>query len=161
MSQQAWKEGSDGQVSLVAYNTGQSALRGGNLLFAIEDIRGMKQTPIKPRGKRSREREKGMRDAAPTVCRRAGGEWCGWTGERCVNARCEMVGEDGVRCMETRGLEMCHIQGRGQQGDESPENIIVMCQAHHHVLDHGPADVREAMRERARRIVNERNEAMA
>jgi len=122
----------------------------------------VKQTPIKPRGKRSREREKGMRDAAPTVCRRAGGEWCGWTGERCVGARCEMEDENGVRCNNYGWwFPLAHIQGRGVGGREKPENLMNLCLSCHNELDNGDNDVREAMRERARRIVNERNEAMA
>ena len=121
----------------------------------------MRRTQLKSKGKRSRERERGMRDAAPIVCNRAGGEWCGRTGERCVGAQCEMVDENGVRCNNYGWwFPLAHIQGRGVGGREKPENLMNLCLSCHDLMDHGPADVREAMRERARRIVSERNEAM-
>jgi hypothetical protein len=88
-------------------------------------------------GKVGQRRAKGLRKAAPVVCARAGGTWYGWTGERCVGATCEAPG-----CGETKGLAMCHIQGRGQQGNDTPENIVVLCPLHHAILDGGDREER-------------------
>jgi len=122
----------------------------------------MRRTQLKSKGKRSRERERGMRDAAPIVCNRAGGEWCGWTGERCVGAQCEMVDTNGAQC-ENYGwwYPLAHIQGRGVGGREKPENLMNLCLSCHNELDNGDNDVREAMREKLLQVVKERNEAMA
>ena len=56
----------------------------------------MNRTPMKHRGKVTARRERGMKDSAPVVCARAGGSWCGWSGERCVGAQCEDCGRAGA-----------------------------------------------------------------
>jgi hypothetical protein len=103
---------------------------------------------VKSRGKVSVRRAKGMKAAAPIVCERAGGRWMGWDAPiRCVDARCERCGKYDSWA---EPLAMCHIQGRGRQGDESPENLAVLCPSCHDLLDHGDADVREALRDKLR-----------
>ena len=100
-------------------------------------------------GKVGARRAKGMKESAPTVCERAGGIWYGWTGERCVGATCEAPG-----CGETKDLAMCHIEGRGQQGDDTPENIVVLCQRHHRILDGDDKEERRKLREEYRGRAN-------
>jgi len=102
----------------------------------------MKKSPIKKVGKVGKETAKGMKKTAPVVCERAGGMWCGWDAPvRCEGATCEWP-----TCGGTHDLEMCHIIGRGQQGDETPENIAVLCLTHHNELDHASEARREEMR---------------
>ena len=100
-------------------------------------------------GKVGARRAKGMRRSAPVVCARAGGTWYGWTGDRCVGATCEAPG-----CGETKGLAMCHIEGRGQQGDDTPGNIVVLCQRHHRILDGDDKEERRKLREEYRGRAN-------
>jgi predicted restriction endonuclease len=47
---------------------------------------------------------------------------------------------------------MCHIEGRGQQGPDTPENIIVLCRVHHYALDNGTEAEREALRDEYKRV---------
>jgi len=80
----------------------------------------MKQTPIKPRGKRSREREKGLakfkrEHPRPDVC-----EECG-------------------RAPDFRGLHPHHIKKRSQLGDESEDNLKWLCGICHDA-EHGIKD---------------------
>ena len=107
---------------------------------------------MKKRGKVTKRRERGMKDSAPVVCARAGGSWCGWTGERCVGAQCEMCGKAGWY------YPLAHIIGRGQCGHEEPENLANLCLACHDRFDHGAAEERAATREKLLRIVKEKNE---
>ena len=117
----------------------------------------MKQSPMKHRGKVTAHRERGMKDSAPVVCARAGGSWCGWTGERCVGAQCELCGKAGW------WYPLAHIIGRGQCGHEEPENLANLCLSCHDRFDHGTAEEREATRERLQAIAAhgaEKNERM-
>jgi 5-methylcytosine-specific restriction endonuclease McrA len=43
---------------------------------------------------------------------------------------CTFVDERGVRCRETRGLELHHRQPFGKQGTHSASNVTLYCQAH-------------------------------
>ena len=117
----------------------------------------MKQTLLKKRGKVTKRRERGMKDSAPTVCARAGGSWCGWTGERCVGAHCELCGTYGW------WYPLAHIQGRGVGGHEEPENLANLCLSCHDRFDHGTAEERVATREKLQAITAhgaEKNEAL-
>ena len=122
----------------------------------------MNRTPIKHRGKVTAHRERGMKDSAPVVCARAGGSWCGWSGDRCVGAQCEMVDEKGVRCQNYGWwYPLAHIIGRGQCGHEEPWNLANLCLVCHDRFDHGTAEERAATREKLQAIaahVAEKNE---
>ena len=109
----------------------------------------MRRTSIKPRGKRSREREKGMKAVYPYLCERAGGIW---DNGRCAGACCELCGYPGME------HHTCHIQGRAQGGDESVGNLIVLCRTCHDKLDHGTTEERKGLRCVAWAIVKEKNE---
>jgi len=106
------------------------------------------RTPLKHTGKVGLRRANGMKQSAPIVCERVGGRWLGWDAPvRCDGALCEL-------CGQSKDLAMCHIQGRGQQGNEDPANLAVLCPKCHDTLDHADHDTREQLRERLR----ERNE---
>lgn len=95
-------------------------------------------------GKVGLRRAKGMKKAYPIVCERAGGIW---NGRYCEGARCELCG--------LRATDTAHIQSRAQGGDESPENLVALCRRCHNLMDHGDAETRENMREKARRVTND------
>ena len=83
----------------------------------------MNRTPIKPRGKRSREREKGLakfkrEHPRPDVC------------EKCGQAP------------DWRGLRVHHMTKRSQGGDESEGNLTWLCGRCHSLL-HGIKEARD------------------
>jgi len=100
-------------------------------------------------GKVSRRRQRNMDKLTPALCERAGGTWTGRTGDRCVGARCEWCGANGT-------LHRAHLVGRGQQGKETMDNLILLCPRCHRLLDEGPG--RDSLREKMTRLVKEKNE---
>jgi len=112
----------------------------------------VKRTRLKPIGKVGRETAKSMKDETPYLCRRAGGEWCGWTGERCVGAKCEYCG-----AYADDFTQRAHAIGRGRQGVDDRTNMAVLCLTCHTDLDNERVP---GMRERLLAIVKERNERM-
>lgn len=108
-------------------------------------------------GKVGKRRQKGMKKAYPVVCERAGGQW---NGTFCEGAMCEgylpVYDQEGaikawLKCPH-RAEDTAHITSRAQGGDESPDNLIVLCRPCHDLLDHGDRKTREALRERAKEI---------
>ena len=104
----------------------------------------MKRTPIKPIGKVTRRRQRGMKSAYPVICERAGGVW---NGSYCEHAHCELCGRGGIE------LGTAHIKGRWDQGDERVTNLIALCGECHTAMDDGDEETRERMMARAREIV--------
>jgi hypothetical protein len=95
-------------------------------------------------GKVGLRRAKGMKRAAPIVCERAGGRWCGFDGDKCVGSQCELCGKYGW------WYPLAHIQGRGVGGHEEPWNLANLCLSCHNTLDHADHDTREQLREKLR-----------
>ena len=46
------------------------------------------------------------------------------------SSQCSFVGKDGQRCSETRGLQIDHIRPWAYGGDNSEENLRVLCGEH-------------------------------
>ncbi len=105
----------------------------------------MRKTRLNPIGKVTRRRQRGMKSAYPVICERAGGIW---NGRYCEGARCELCG--------MRATDTAHILSRAQGGDEDVTNLIALCRGCHDLLDHGDAETRERMREKARRVTHGR-----
>ncbi len=65
----------------------------------------------------------------PALCRRAGGRWCGWTGDQCVGAHCEICGAALLGIIGARA----HIHERRSDKDDNMDNLIIACpQCHNH-----------------------------
>jgi len=100
-------------------------------------------------------RYRNLRKLTPALCRRAGGTWCGWTGDQCVGAHCEVGGEALPNIIGCRA----HINERKSDKDDTLDNLIVACpQCHDH--DHFPDGGLICGTEQALRIVQERNRRM-
>jgi len=107
----------------------------------------MRKTPINPRGKVSKRRFKAQGEINETLCERAGGTW-----ESNGNGRWHCSGHSCEFCGRAGDLQAAHITSRAHQGHETMDNEVVICQSCHDLFDHGTAEVREAMQERAREI---------
>ncbi len=100
-------------------------------------------------------RYRNLRRITPYLCHRAGGRWCGWTGERCVGARCEICGRYLPDVVGARA----HINERKGDRDDTIENIIVACtDCHDH--DAFPDGGLSIGTEKALELVKRKNERM-
>ena len=109
----------------------------------------MKRSPINPVGKVGRRRAAKRKKINPALCERAGGTWemNEFGHQYCSGMFCEMP-----RCGNPAVDGAAHIEGRGQCGADTLENLIVLCKAHHDLMDSADAETREKTRQRAKQI---------